>query len=77
VTVAILIYAALSLVIGGAAATYEIWHRPVMLDRADGSGKFLSPKMSPGELVFFGLFVAIFWPLFAVATIADAWSARR
>ena len=65
-TVAILVYAAASLVIAGAAVTYEIWHRPMLLDRADGRGKFPSPKMSLGEVVFFGLFVALFWPFLAV-----------
>ena len=73
--VAIVIYAALSLVIGGAAATYELLQRPVLLDRADGRGKFPSPKMGLGEAIFFSLFAALFWPLLAVAAIADAWGA--
>ena len=66
-----LVYAALSLVIGGLAATYEIWHRPLMLDRADGRGKFPSPKMQGSELIFFGVFVAVLWPILAVAMIFD------
>ena len=76
-TVVIVVYVAASLVIAGAAATYEIWHRPMMLDRADGRGKFPSPKMGLGEVIFFGLFVALLWPLLAVAAIADAWGERR
>ena len=76
VLVVILVYIAGSLVIAGAAATYEIWHRPMLLDRADGRGKFPSPKMGPGELIFFGLFVALFWPLMAAAAVADARSKK-
>ena len=75
-TSAIIVYAALSLVIGAAAATYEIWHRPTMLDRADGRGKFPAPKMGLGEVIFFSLFAALFWPLLAFAMIVDAWRAR-
>jgi len=45
-TVAILIYVIVSLAIGGACATYEVWSRPTMLDRADGRGKHPSPKMT-------------------------------
>jgi hypothetical protein len=70
----ILIYAGLSLVIGGIAASYEIWHKPTMLDRANGRGKFSSPKESAFGIC---LFVAILWPILAVLAIADAWSARR
>jgi len=73
-TLAILIYAGLSLVIGGIAASYEIWSKPTMLDRANGRGKFPSPKGSPIGIC---LFVAILWPILAVRAIADAWSARR
>ena len=75
-TTAILVYAALSLLVGGAAVTYEIWHRPLMLDRADGRGKFPSPKMSAGEVISFGLIVALFWPLLVVALLADLLSPR-
>jgi len=74
-TIAIL-YAAMSLLIGGAAVTYEIWHRPVMLDRADGRGKFPSPKMQIGELIFFGLFVIVLWPYLGIALIVDARSEK-
>ena len=77
VTVVIIVYAVLSLVIGGAAATYEIWHRPVLLDRADGRGKFPSPRIGFGEAIFFSLFAALFWPLLAAAAIVDAWGARK
>ena len=76
-TTAILIYTAVSLIIGGAAASYEIWHRPLMLDRADGRGKFPSPKMKTGEVISFGLLVTLFWPLLAVAMFADVWSNSR
>ena len=77
VTSVLLGYAALSLVIAGTAATYEIWHRPMWLDRADGRGKFPSPRRRFGEVILFGLFVALLWPLLAVAAIADAWGGRR
>lgn len=70
-SVAILAYVALSLTIAGVVVTYEIWHRPVMLDRADGRGKFPSPKMGLGEIFFFGLFVALLWPILAMAAIID------
>jgi len=73
-TVAILIYAGLSLVVGGIAASYEIWSKPVMLDRANGRGKFRSPKASAIGIC---LFVTILWPILGVLVIADAWSARR
>lgn len=79
-TLAILVYAVVSLVIGAVAATYEIWHRPTKLDRADGRGTFSSPKMGLGEVIFFSLFAALFWPLLATAAIADArdaWGARK
>ena len=76
-TTAILIYAALSLLFGGAAVTYEIWHRPLMLDRADGRGKFPSPKMQGSELLFFGVFVALCWPVLAVVMILDTLSWQR
>jgi len=54
----------LSILIGGTAVMYEIWHRPLMLDRADWREKFPSPKMQGGELLFFGVFVAAgpCWP---------------
>lgn len=77
VTLAILVYASLSIVIGAVAATYEIWQRPMLLDRADGCGKFPSPKMEIGEVIFFSLFAALFWPLLATAAITDAWGARK
>jgi len=75
-TIVILVYAVVSLLIGGAAMTYEIWHRPAMLDRADARGTFPSPKMALGELIFFGMVVAACWPLLAGAAISTAWSAR-
>lgn len=66
-----LIYTGLSLLIGGIAVTYEIWHKPLMLDHADGRGKFPSPKAQGSELIFLGLFVAVLWPVLAVAMIFD------
>jgi hypothetical protein len=76
-TLVILVYGALSLLIGGVAATVEIWTPPTMLDRADGRGKFPSPKVSA---IGIGLLVALFWPgLVVVATIdyRKAEKARR
>lgn len=75
-TVVIVVYTAVSLVIGGICTTYEIWHCPIMLDRADGRGKFQSPKMSGGELIFFGLFVALLWPILVLLLILGTRSAR-
>jgi hypothetical protein len=70
-------YAALGCLIAGIAVTYEIWHRPVMLDHADGRGQFPSPKMRLGELVFFGLFVIVLWPYLAIALVVDERSTQR
>lgn len=75
-TSVILVYAVVSLLLGGAAMTYEIWHRPAVLDRADGRGTFPSPKMALGELIFFGMIVALCWPLLAGAMFAAVWGAR-
>lgn len=63
------LYVIVSFLIGGAAVTYEIWHKPVMLDRSDGRGKFSSPKMRGGELVFLALFVILLWPLLGLVMI--------
>lgn len=76
-TLVFLVYVAVSLLVGGAAASYEIWHRPLMLDRADGRGKFPSPKMRPLEVIIFGLFVALIWPLLTVFMILEESAARR
>lgn len=65
------LYAGVSLLIGGLAATYEIWHKPTMLDNADGRGKYPSPKIHGGELFFLALFVSLLWPLMVVWLIAD------
>lgn len=65
------LYVALSLLIGGCVLTYEIWHRPAMLDRADGRGKHPSPKMRGFDLVLFGVFVVVFWPCLLIAMIVD------
>lgn len=69
-----LIYIGLSFVLGGIAASYEIWHKPLMLDRSNGRGKFPSPKDNP---IFIALFTAIFWPVLIVCLIADAWSEKQ
>ena len=70
-TTIVLAYVGLSLAIGGVAATYELHSRPTMLDRADGRGKFPSPKMSTGELIAFGFFAAIAWPVLLIVAIYD------
>jgi len=70
--VMILVYAGVGLVLGGAAASYEIWHRQAMLDRAGRREKFPSPKMGLGELIMFVLFVVLFWPILLVLLIFDA-----
>jgi hypothetical protein len=85
-TAIVIIYAALGCLIAGVALTYEIWRRSVMLDRADGRGKFPVPKMRLGELVFFGLFVIVLWPYLAIMVVVgtrdpgddddDEWSPR-
>lgn len=71
------LYVGLSLVLGIAAVTYEIRHQPTMLDRADGRGKFPSPKMQSGELVLFGVFIATLWPILAIAALLDSRSASN
>ena len=76
-TTILFLYAALSLVLGGCAATYEIWSTPTMLDRADGRGKFSSPKSTVSEALGIGLFVAVVWPVVVVIAIVDGWGARR
>ncbi len=44
-TMAVILYADLSLLLGGVAAMYEIWRLLTMRDRADDRGKFPSPKV--------------------------------
>ena len=73
-TTVLLIYTGLSLLIGGCAATYEIWSTPTLLDRADGRGKFASPKSSA---IGIGLFVAVVWPVVVLIAILDDWRERR
>jgi hypothetical protein len=64
VMIAIIVYIAVGLVLGGIAATIEIWDRPIDLERAVGRGTFKSPKYSSiGILVF----VAVCWPLLLIA----------
>ena len=73
----VIVYAALGCLIAGIAVTYEIWHRPAMLDRADGRGKFPSPKFGVLALIFFGLFVIVLWPYLAIAIVVDTRSIKR
>lgn len=64
-------YVGLSLVLGGLAAMMDVWSQPTMLDRADGRGKFASPKMRVGELALFAVFIALLWPVFAIVAFVD------
>lgn len=66
----LILYAALSLLIGGCVLTYEIWD--TRLDR----GKHPSPKMGTAELVFFGVFVVVLWPYLLVTMLVDVWSEK-
>ena len=66
----ILAYIGVSLLLGGIATTIETWSKPLMLDRADGRGKFSSPKMTIREVLLIGLFVAICWPALVIAAIS-------
>lgn len=75
-TILVLVYVGTSLALGGVAMTIELWHPPTMLDRADGRGKFRSPPTKGAELVLFGVFVALFWPVLAIAAILDRRSRR-
>lgn len=65
-TIAILIYVAVSLVLGGAAATIEIWSRPADLPCADGRGTFKAP---PYSALWMGLFVMVLWPILLIVMI--------
>ena len=64
-TLVVVVYTAASLVIAGR-------RRRHIRDL-----KFASPKLGLGEVIFFGLFVALLWPLLAAATIVDAWGAQK
>ncbi len=44
-TMVVILYAGLSLLLGGVAAMYEIWRSLTMRDHVDGRGKFPSPKV--------------------------------
>ena len=63
--IAILIYAAVSLLFGGLAATFEVWSRPSELERVDGE-KFQAP---PYSALAVGLFVMAFWPVLLIGVI--------
>jgi hypothetical protein len=67
VTTAIIIYVTVSLVLGGLAATYEIWYRPADLPRADGKGTYPAPKVGPIGMF---LFVATLWPILLIWAFA-------
>lgn len=71
ISIVFLGYVGLSLVLGGIAAMMDVWSPPTMLDRADGRGKFASPKMRGVELVLFSVFVALLWPVFAIVSFVD------
>jgi hypothetical protein len=73
---AVLVYVVLSLLIAGIAVTYDLHSPPTMLDRADGRGKFPSPKSTLGELIGIGVFVALVWPLLFVVWIFDGWGKK-
>lgn len=67
----ILIYVGVSFLFGGIAATVELRSQPTMLDRADGRGKFPSPRLRFDEGLLFGLFVMILWPYLLIAMLVD------
>jgi hypothetical protein len=71
VTIALIVYAAFSLIFGGIAATVELWTPPTMLDRADKRGKFESPRPRFGEALGIGLFCALLWPILATCALFD------
>jgi len=75
--VLILSYVGLSFFLGGVAATIELRKQPTMLDRADGRGKFQSPRLRLDEGLLFGLFVMILWPYLMIAMIVDVVSPKR
>ena len=68
----VLVYAGVGLLLGGVAAMVEIWSAPTMLDRADGRGKFPSPKPTVGDAIGICLFTAALWPILILLAIADA-----
>jgi hypothetical protein len=57
----VIVYAALGCLIAGIAVTYDVWRRPAVT----------FPKMQPGRMVFFGLFVIVLWPYLAVMVTID------
>lgn len=63
--IAILIYVAVSLLLGAMVATFEVWSRPAELPRAEG-GTFPSP---PHGALAIGLFVTVFWPVLLIGVI--------
>ena len=68
----ILVYGVLSIAFGGVAATVESWDRPpTMLDRADGRGKFASPRSNLSDAILIGVFVMLLWPLLLIAALID------
>lgn len=65
-TVEIIVYVALSLVLGGVAATITIWMNSDEIPRAAGQGTFTSPKLTA---IGIGLFVAVLWPLLLISAV--------
>lgn len=69
ITLVGLSYVALSLVIGGLAATIVLW-KPDLLARVNG-GRPLRLPNTLYELLSFVLYMAVFWPLFFIVSIVD------
>lgn len=62
--IALIVYIAVGLALGGAAAYVEFTDEPIDLERADGRGTFKNPKYSALGI---GLFVMVFWPLLLIS----------
>jgi hypothetical protein len=69
-TLAILIYVAVSFVLGGITATIEIWWQPP----GHGLTRYHPPKSTLSDAMLFGVFVMMFWPLLFGAMIIDEWT---
>jgi hypothetical protein len=68
-TVIGLVYAALSLMIGGMSATIVLW-KPGLFERASAERNLPLPK-TLYELLSFGFHMALFWPLLVLMSIRD------
>jgi hypothetical protein len=62
--IALFVYIAMGLVLGGVAAYVEVTDKPTDLECADGRGTFKNPKYSA---IGIGLFVAVFWPILLIS----------